>query len=118
MEHVPKSVRADWGALLLHLLRSFLVSRSKRDFQLLWMAPKCILGPLKRAGIHHAGKSLATLRRRLQQWHTGQFAALWAEVRAVSSRQAGTQPKPETMEDDSEDSELDPNLIRRVQGWQ
>ena len=43
-----------------------------------------------------------------------QFAALWAEVRAASSRQAGTQPKPETMEDDSEDSELDPNLIRRV----
>ena len=42
MEHVPKSVRADWGALLLHLLRS------ERDFQLLWMAPKFILGPLKR----------------------------------------------------------------------
>ena len=92
MGHIPKSLRVDWGSLFLELLTNFLHTRSKPDFQLLWMAPKTILGPLKRGGKRNGRMLASTLRRRLQHWHAGQYSELWAEAKRGAF--AGSKKRP------------------------
>ena len=79
------------------------------------MAPKCIVGPLKRTGKKNARKSLAVVRRRLQQWHAGQLVELWEDG---ARRSALTDKKKENFGTaevvDVEEEELDAGLVRRV----
>ena len=113
--HVPKSLRADWGSLYLGLLSDFLRTRSKRDFQLLWMAPKCLLGPLKRGGRRNGRMLGSTLRRRFQQWHACQYPELWAEAtRATPAAGKQFPPKGAPSEEEEDEGELHPDLTRRV----
>ena len=48
----------------------------------------------------------STLRRRLQQWHAGQYSELWAEAKRGAF--VGSKKRPQ------EEDKLDPDLTRRV----
>jgi hypothetical protein len=56
MIHVPRSLRGRWNELLCKLLSSFLLSGSRPAFQNLFLAPKCLLAPLPRAGFAQCQK--------------------------------------------------------------
>ena len=110
--HIPKHLRPQWNSLMTKLLVDFLTTKSRRSFQLLLMAPKCLLGPLPRSGTKHAKQAASILSGRFSRWEQGDLQALWQESTKKRSGKNQHQQNERKMEDLSEF--VDPKLNRAI----
>ena len=82
-------------------------------FQLLVLAPKCLLGPLPRAGAKHAKQMTQLLSRRFARWDQGDMAALWSEALKGRSNKQYAPLKRKDLDTETLDI-IEPHVARAV----
>ena len=118
LRHIPKGCQAAWGSGLAHALNRLLQDRTWEAFAALCAYPKVTLGLPHRGGKQHRTDQLHEVRRRITQFSSGAWLALWnSSVEGTRQNPQRLRKRPRQESESDSGHMLDPGFLRGLQGF-